>query len=102
MTISARPRHLQGPTEDLRPRLSRLGRPDELTGSEPPTQRIANELIAAERDLTDHQTHFLAARRDGDPAAASLAAANQQATADRIDALRTRLHAERRRELLQS
>ena len=102
MPTSIRPRHLRAATEDPRPRLSRLGHPDELTGSEPPTQRIAHELIAAERDLTDHQTHILAARRDGNPDAASLAAASQRATTARIDALRARLHAERRRELLRS
>jgi hypothetical protein len=102
MANPTRPRHLQAPTEDSRPRLSRLGHPEELTGSEPPTQRIANELIAAERDLTDHQTHVLVARRDGDPDAESFATARQKATTDRIGALRDQLHAERRRELLRS
>ena len=100
MSTVLRPRHLTSLTEDSRPRLSRLGRPDELTGSEPPTQRTAHELIAAERDLTDHQTHFLNARRKGDRDGAAYAAAMQQATAERIDGLRTRLHDERRRELL--
>jgi hypothetical protein len=102
MPTPVRPRYLQAPTEDPRPRLSRLGHPEELTGNEPPTQLIANQLIAAERALTDHQTLFLAARRDGDTDAASLAAASQRATTQRIDALRARLHDERRRELLRS
>ena len=101
MPTIIRPRHLNPPTADSRPRLSRLGHPEEMTGGEPPMQRIANELIAAERDLTDHQTHFLAARCDGDPDAASMAASRQRATTARIDALRASLHAERRRELLQ-
>jgi hypothetical protein len=100
-TSSTRPRHLHPPTEDPRPRLSRLGHPEELTGGEPATQRIANELIAAERDLTDHQPRVLMARRDGDQDAATLAAARQRATTDRIDALRERLYTERRRALLQ-
>jgi len=64
------------------------------------TQRLAHELIAAERDLTDHQSRVLMARRDGDQDAASLAAARQRATSGRIDALRERLYEERRRALL--
>ena len=46
------PRHLEPRPEDIRPRLARLGYPDEMTGLEPPVQRLANFLIAAERDLS--------------------------------------------------
>jgi hypothetical protein len=99
-THPRRPRFLRGPTTDARQRLSRLGRPEELSGREPPRQRTANELIAAVRDLTDHQTRVLYARREGDFAAASAAAAQERLTEHRIDQLRRRLHEERRRELL--
>src|SRR4029078_13151799 len=61
------PRHLEPHPEDVRPRLARLGHPDEMTGLEPPVQRWANFLIAAERNLSDVQSRFFEARRDGDP-----------------------------------
>jgi hypothetical protein len=101
MTTSLpRARHLRPRPDDVRPRLSRLGHPDALTGQEPPLQRAANELIAAERHLTHLQTRHLEARRSGDPPAISAAASRQAGAEDRIERLRARLHEERRRELL--
>ena len=101
MGTTLRSRHLTGLLrENPRPRLSRLGNLEDLTGAETPRQRTAHELIAAEGDLTEYQTRLVYARRDGDPAQASLAAASRDATTRRIDRLRIELHAERRRELL--
>lgn len=63
-------------------------------------QRTANELIAAERQLADHQSRYLEARRTGDAAAASLAASGQDGALRQIERLRAQLYEERRRELL--
>lgn len=95
-------RHIRPRPEDVRPRLSRLGRPDELTGQEPPLQRAANELIAAERQLTHLQTRYLEARRSGDSPAISQAASRQAGAVQHIERLRAQLYAERQRELLAS
>jgi hypothetical protein len=73
---------------------------EELTGHERPTQRTANELIAAERELSHLQTRVLQARRDADAALALSAEARQDRAARQITALRARLYEERRRELL--
>ncbi|HEY8179963.1 MAG TPA: hypothetical protein VIH33_06135 [Candidatus Limnocylindria bacterium] len=95
------PRHLAPRPEDARPRLARLGHPDELTGMEPPVQRMANFLIAAERELSHVQSRYFAARRGGDPDAIAAAIARQEAAKREIGRLRVQLYAERRRELLQ-
>ena len=95
------PRHLAPRPEDARPRLARLGHPDELTGMEPPVQRMANYLIAAERELSHVQSRYFAARRGGDPDAIAAAVARQEAAKREIGRLRVQLYAERRRELLQ-
>jgi hypothetical protein len=95
------PRHLAPRPEDARPRLARLGHPDELTGMEPPVQRMANFLIAAERELSHVQSRYFAARRGGDPDAIAAAVARQEAAKREIGRLRVQLYAERRRELLQ-
>jgi hypothetical protein len=102
MAIYTSPQLLRASTRDRRPRLRRLGHPEELTGRESPVQRTANELIAAELALTHHQTRFIYARREGDQLGAWDAASRQTATARRIDALRRRLRDQRRRELLAS
>lgn len=73
-----------------------------MTGQEPRLQRAANELIAAERQLTHLQTRYLEARRGGDPPTISLAASRQQGAVQRIERLRGKLYAERQRELLAS
>jgi hypothetical protein len=86
--------------EDLRPRLARLGHPDELTGMEPPRQRVANYLIAAERELSHVQTRCFEARRGGDPDVIAAAVARQDAAEAEIGRLRFQLYGERRRELL--
>ena len=44
------PRHLEPRPEDARPRLARLGYPDELTGMEPPVQRILARVIEIHSD----------------------------------------------------
>ncbi len=95
------PRHLAPRPEDARPRLARLGHPDELTGMEPPVQRMANYLIAAERELSHVQSRYFEARRGGDPDAIAAAIARQEAAKREIGRLRVQLYAERRRELLQ-
>ena len=95
------PRHLEPRMEDLRPRLARLGNPDELTGMEPPRQRMANYLIAAERELSHVQTRFFEARRGGDPDVIAAAQARQDAAEARIGRLRVQLYRERRQVLLQ-
>jgi len=95
------PRHLEPRPEDARPRLARLGYPDELTGMEPPVQRMANYLIAAERQLSHVQSRFFEARRGGDPDAIAAAIARQDAAKREIGRLRVQLYTERRRELLQ-
>jgi hypothetical protein len=95
------PRHLAPRPEDARPRLARLGHPDELTGMEPPVQRMANFLIAAERELSHVQSRYFAARRGGDPDAIAAAVARQEAAKREIGRLRVLLYSERRRELLQ-
>ena len=95
------PRHLEPRPEDARPRLARLGHPDEMTGMEPPVQRMANYLIAAERELSHVQSRFFEARRGGDPDAIAAAAARQDAAKREIGRLRVQLYAERRRELMQ-
>src|SRR5919106_4362033 len=95
-----RARHLRGRPQDVRSRLSQLGHPEQLSGREPPLQRTANELIAAERQLADHQSRYLETRRTGDAAAASLAASGQDRALRQIEALRAQLYEERRRELL--
>ena len=94
------PRHLEPRMEDLRPRLSRLGHPDEMTGMEPPRQRMANYLIAAERELSHVQTRFFEARRGGDPDAIAAAIARQDRAEAEIGRLRLQLYGERRRELM--
>jgi hypothetical protein len=96
------PRHLEPRPEDARPRLARLGHPDELTGMEPPVQRLANFLIAAERDLSHVQTRFFQARRSGDPEIIAAAKARKEEAEQSIGRLRLQLYAERRRRLLQS
>jgi hypothetical protein len=95
------PRHLEPRMEDLRPRLARLGHPDELTGMEPPRQRMANYLIAAERELSHVQTRFFEARRDGDPDVIAAALARRDAAEATIGKLRIQLYSERRQDLLQ-
>jgi hypothetical protein len=95
------PRHLEPRPEDARPRLARLGHPDELTGMEPPIQRLANFLIAAERQLSHVQSRYFEVRRGGDPNAIAAAEARQEAAKREIGRLRVQLYAERRRELLQ-
>lgn len=94
------PKHLEPRPEDLRPRLARLGHPDELTGMEPPIQRMANYLIAAERELTHVQSRYFEARRGGDPDAIAAAVARQDAAERAIGKLRLQLYQQRRRELL--
>ena len=94
-------RHVEPRPDDVRPRLARLGHPDELSGMEPPIQRMANYLIAAERELSHVQTHYFAARRGGDPDAIAAAVARQEAAKREIGRIRVQLYAERRRELLQ-
>ncbi len=78
-----------------------LGYPDELTGMEPPVQRMANYLIAAERQLSHFQSRYFEARRGGDPDAIAAAIARQDAAKREIGRLRVQLYTERRRELLQ-
>ena len=95
------PRHLEPRPEDARPRLARLGYPDELTGMEPPVQRMANFLIAAERQLSHFQSRYFEARRGGDPNAIAAAIARQDAAKREIGRLRVQLYTERRRQLLQ-
>ncbi|HEX6474643.1 MAG TPA: hypothetical protein VF114_06110 [Candidatus Limnocylindria bacterium] len=95
------PRHLEPRPEDARPRLARLGHPDELTGMEPPRQRMANYLIAAERELSHVQSRYFEARRTGDPEVIAKAAARWDAAEDRIAKIRLQLYAERRRQLLE-
>jgi hypothetical protein len=95
-----RARHLRGRPRDVRSRVSQLGHPEQLTGREPALQRTANELIAAERQLAEHQSRYLEARRTGDAAAASLAASGQDRAIRQIEYLRAQLYEERRRELL--
>ena len=96
------PRHLEPRPEDVRPRLARLGYPDEMTGLEPPVQRLANFLIAAERDLSHVQSRFFEARRSGDPETIAAAVARKEAAERTIGRLRVQLYAERRQQLLQS
>ncbi len=96
------PRHLEPRPEDARPRLARLGHPDELTGMEPPRQRMANYLIAAERELSHVQSRYFEARRSGDPDVIVKAAARWDAAEEKIARLRLQLYAERRRHLLES
>jgi hypothetical protein len=96
------PRHLEGRPEDVRPRLARLGYPDEMTGLEPPVQRLANFLIAAERDLSHVQTRYFQARRSGDAGTIATALARKEAAERTIGRLRVQLYAERRQQLLQS
>jgi hypothetical protein len=98
-------------------RIAALGGAEQQPMEQTPSQRTANELISAERALTEAQNRYLTARRawtdairrddeastDGVTAAqAELNAA--EATRDyaigRIDELRLRLQAERRREAL--
>ena len=81
------PRHLAPRPEDARPRLARLGHPDEMTGMEPPVQRMANYLIAAERELSHVQSRFFEARRGGDPDAIAAATARQDAAKREIGRL---------------
>ena len=95
------PRHLEPRPEDLRPRLSRLGHPDELTGMEPPRQRMANYLIDAERQLSHVQSRFFEARRSGDPEVIAAAVARRERAEQAIARYRLQLHAERRRQLLE-
>lgn len=94
------PRHLEPRPEDLRPRLARLGYPDELTGMEPPRQRMANYLIDAERQLSHVQSRYFEARRTGDPYVIAAAVARREAAEQRIARYRLQLYAERRRQLL--
>lgn len=96
------PRHLEPRPEDLRPRLARLGYPDELTGLEPPRQRLANFLIAAERDLSHVQSRYFEARRSGDPDIIAAAAGRKESAEQAIGRIRVQLYAERRRHLLQT
>ena len=96
------PRHLEPRPEDVRPRLARLGYPDEMTGLEPPVQRLANFLIAAERDLSHVQSRFFEARRSGDPDIIAAAVSRKEAAERTIGRLRVQLYAERRQQLLQS
>jgi hypothetical protein len=103
MTLTAPvPRHLEPRPQDVRPRLARLGYPDEMTGLEPPVQRLANFLIAAERDLTHVQTRYFEARRIGDADTIAAAIARKEAAERTIGRLRVQLYAERRQQLLQS
>jgi hypothetical protein len=95
------PRHLEPRPEDLRSRLARLGNPEELTGMEPPIQRLANFLIAAERELSHVQTRFFEAQRSGDAEVIAAAAARKAAAEAAIGSLRVQLFTERRRQLLQ-
>ena len=96
------PRHLEPRPEDVRPRLARLGYPDELTGLEPPRQRLANFLIAAERDLSHVQSRYFAARRSGDPDVIAAAVARKESAERAIGRLRVQLYAERRQQLLRA
>ena len=68
---------------------------------EPPVQRMANYLIAAERELSHVQSRYFQARRSGDPDAIAAAAARQDAAKREIGKLRVQLYAQRRRQLLQ-
>jgi hypothetical protein len=103
-------------------RVNSLGDPDRLAAvsvGTTPSQRTANDLIAAERALAEAQSRYLGARRAwtdavrhsaADKASASRAAAAQTEldAADaarslalrRIDELRQQLHDQRHRELL--
>ena len=94
------PKHLEPRPEDGRSRLGRLGHPDELTGMEPPVQRFANYLIAAERNLSHVQSRYFEAQRSGDERAIAAAAARKDAAQREIGRLRVQLYSERRRELL--
>ena len=95
-------RHLEPRPEDLRPRLARLGHPDELTGMEPPRQRMANYLIDAERQLSHVQSRFFEARRTGDPDVIAAAVARRERAEQSIARYRLQLYAERRQQLLES
>lgn len=68
---------------------------------EPPRQRMANYLIAAERELSHVQSRYFEARRTGDPEVIAKAAARWDAAEDRIARIRLQLYAERRRQLLE-
>jgi len=96
------PRHLEPRPEDVRPRLARLGHPDEMTGLEPPVQRLENFLIAAERNLSDVQSRFFEARRGGDPDAMATLSAQWEAAERAVGSFRLQLYQERRRQLLLS
>ena len=96
------PRHLEPRPEDLRPRLARLGHPDELTGMEPPRPRMANYLIDAERQLSHVQSRFFEARRTGDPEVIAAADARRERAEQSIARYRLQLYAERRQQLLES
>src|SRR5918999_4450467 len=78
-----------------------------------PSQRIAHELIAAERTLASIETHYLEARRrlaesgraaGGDGGRGSLALVESQRDdgRERVQRLRHQLYEERRREVLLS
>ena len=68
---------------------------------EPPRQRMANYLIAAERELSHVQSRYFEARRTGDPDVIVKAAARWDAAEEKIARLRLQLYAERRRHLLE-
>jgi hypothetical protein len=77
-----------------------------------PSQRIAHELIAAERTLASMEAHYLEARRlaesapatGGDGGRGSLALVESQRDdgRERVQRLRHQLYEERRREILLS
>lgn len=98
-------------------RIAALGDAEQQPMDQTPSQRTANELISAERALTEAQNRYLTARRTwtdairrGDEATADAVTAAQtevnaaEAMRDyaigRIDELRRRLQDERRREAL--
>lgn len=98
-------------------RIAALGAIEQQPMQQTPSQRTANELISAERALTEAQTRYLAARRSwtdairrgadtpGDAVTAAEAEVNaaedmRDYAIGRIDELRMRLQEERRREAL--
>ena len=94
-------------------RLSSLGRPEAMGPGMLPSQRIAHELIAAERTLASIETHYLEARRrvaesaraaggDGGRAPLALVESQRDDGRERVQRLRHQLYEERRREILLS
>jgi hypothetical protein len=100
-------------------RISRLGDLERYDGDHTPSQKTANELIAAERALAEAQDNYLAAKRAWtdsikgrpdafghvpDPTKTQVAYEAAEAIRDgagtRIEQLRLQLHEQRRRELL--